>query len=139
MIACNQALYEFWSNFEYEGQLIPAYLPGHVPQNAVFPYFTFEMGQGAFGTTAILNAFIWFQKSMEPSDLSTQMRVSEVLGLVEKAIPEGGRWLTFVGGGVLLRRNGGSFLSYYKPENENDTALPVYGGRVSYTVQFFVK
>lgn len=140
MIATNQALYEFWSSFEYEGQLIPAYLSGHAPDSASFPYFTFESAQGAYGTTAILTAIVWFQTSLEPTDVSTQTRVAEVLGMVENAIPEGGRWLTFAGGGVLLRRNDASFLSYYNPDEEdNDTIQPVYGGRVSYTAQFFVR
>lgn len=144
MNACNQALYEFWSSFLYEGRYIPAYITGHVPVDKEdnFPYWTYEVKQGAYGTTAIATAIVWFQQSLEPTDRSAWSKISDVLGLVEKAIPEGGRWITFVGGAVLLRRNDANFLSSYNPEQEdgeNVTAQPIRGGRVSYTIQFFVK
>lgn len=142
--AYNQALYEFWSSFLHEGQYIPAHISGHVPSDKEnqFPYWTYEVKQGAYGSTAIATAIVWFQQSMEPTQPSAWSHINTIMGMVQNAIPEGGRWLTFVGGAVLLRRNDANFISSYDPEQEdgdNVTAAPIRGGRVSYTIQFFMK
>lgn len=139
--AYNQALYEFWSSFLHEGEPIPVHVSGHVPsdQEDDFPYWTYEVKQGAYGSTAIATAIVWFKHYPEDA---AWVHINNVMGMVQNAIPEGGRWLTFVGGAVLLRRNDANFISSYDPEQEdgdNVTAMPIRGGRVSYTIQFFVR
>lgn len=144
MNAFSQALYEFWSSFLYQGAYIPAYISGHVPEDKAdaYPYWTYEVKQGAYGTTAIATAIVWFQQSAEPTQPSAWAHITDVMNMVQEAIPEGGRWLTFVGGSALLRRNDADFISSYDPkqeDGENLLAQPIRGGRVSYTIQFFIK
>lgn len=49
-----QALYNFWSSFG-----IPAYEENSVPEDANFPYITYEASVGTFDTITILSASIW--------------------------------------------------------------------------------
>lgn len=49
-----EALYNFWSAFG-----IPAYEENSVPQDASFPYITFESTVGDFGNIIPLSASIW--------------------------------------------------------------------------------
>lgn len=142
--AYTQALYEFWSSFLYNGEYLPAYISGHVPPDKEdhFPYWTYEVKHGEFGSTAIVTAFLWFQQSMEPTAPSAWSHIADVMSMVENAIPPAGRWITFAGGGVLLRRNGPNFISSYDPAQDSDGNViesPIRGGRVSYTIQFFMK
>lgn len=143
MTAFNRALYAFWSSFLHDGAFIPAYLSGHVPEDAAFPYITFEVKQGSYASTGILTAFVWAQQAADADADAPQQVIGDVLAKVAEAIPEGGKMLSFPGGAVWLNRNDADFLSAYNPTEEDDvntpTERPVYGGRVSYMAQFFIK
>lgn len=49
-----QALYIFWSSFG-----IPAYEENSVPEDATYPYITFQAAVGGFESIILLNASIW--------------------------------------------------------------------------------
>lgn len=143
MTALNRALYEFWSGFSHDGKYIPAYLAGHVPENADFPFITFYVGQGSYASIGILTAFVWAQQSADADADYPQQIIGDVLRNIAQAIPEGGKMLSFPGGAVWLNRNDADFLSAYNPTEDdalpNPTRLPIYGGRVSVMAQYFVK
>ena len=61
MTGIHQALYAFWSQFSYGGNLIPAYLQGHVPEDAAFPYITFDVASGRAFATSVVTATVWFK------------------------------------------------------------------------------
>lgn len=138
----HKAMFQFWRKFTYDGNPIPAFPTGRVPEGQEFPYLTFEVVEGEYFSTAFPSAFLWCQK---PSDvnMNVQDQRATLMDQVAEAIPQEGVWLTFPGGGVLLRRNGPNWLSYYDPKTEDNvespTGEPIIGGRISYSVQFFVK
>lgn len=136
----HMALLAFWSSFSWGGRPIPAYPAGRVPQDAPFPYFTFEVMEGAFFSVSVPTSFIWCQAPKDGS-YNVQTQRAEILDMVARAIPESGRLLTFEGGSVLLNRNPATFLSYYNPEEEGDespTAEPVIGGRISCEMRTYI-
>lgn len=49
-----EALYDFWSSFG-----LPAYEENNVPEDAVFPYITYESTVGSFEDVVSLSASIW--------------------------------------------------------------------------------
>lgn len=143
MTAINRALTEFWGSFLHNGAYVPAYLVGHVREDATFPFITFTVSQGAYASSGFLTAFVWARQSADAEDDPPQQVVGDVLSQIAQAIPEGGRMLTFPGGAVWLNRNDSDFLTSYNPTEEdsipNTTAYPIYGGRVSVMAQYFVK
>lgn len=133
------ALYELWSGFTLDGEPIPAYKSGHVPDHANFPYFTFTVQEGAFLGRTVQTAFLWIKHD---EGVDADGLRGRILDDVARAIPEGGRMLITPNGGVMLWRNDANFLSTYEPEGEEATAIdgaPVIGGRVSYITQFYEK
>ena len=137
----HKAMYRFWSQFTWDRQPLPAFPTGRVPEGQAFPYITFEVVEGAFLSTAFPTAFLWCQKPADV-DMNVMDQRATLMDQVAQAIPAAGKMLTFPGGGVILRRNGANWLSYYDPKEENKespTGEPIIGGRISYTIQFFVK
>ena len=59
MTGIHQGLYAFWSQFSYGGKPIPAYLQGHVPEDAAFPYITFDVASGRAFATSVVTATVW--------------------------------------------------------------------------------
>ena len=53
-----EAIYNFWSSFG-----IPAYEENSVPEDAFFPYITFESAVGGFDSVIPLTASIWDRTS----------------------------------------------------------------------------
>lgn len=138
----HKALYRFWSQFTWDGAALPAFPTGRVPQGQAFPYITFEVLEGEYFSTAVSPAFLWCQKPAE-SDMNVMDQRATLMDQVAQAIPLEGVWITFPGGGVILRRNGPNWLSYYDPQAEDNVdspaGEPIIGGRISYSIQFFVK
>lgn len=138
----HMALLEFWNSFTWNSKPIPAFPSGRVPKDQAFPYFTFDVQQGAFFSFGIPTAYIWCQMPMDAS-YNAQAQRAQIMDAVAEAIPEGGRMLTFDGGAVWLKRNDANFMSYYDPKEEENvqspTAEPVIGGRISYVIQYFVR
>lgn len=133
---------DFWNGFSWNGQRLPAFPTGRVPDKQPFPYFTFDVQRGSFFSIGFPTAYIWCQ---QPLDLSynAQTQRAEIMDAVAAAIPEGGRMLTFDGGAVWIQRNDANFMSYYDPKEEDNiespTGEPVIGGRISVMTQYFVR
>ena len=128
MTEFHKALMAFWQSF---GD--PVYLSGCVEDQAEFPYFTIEIGEGSLLGQTVLTAHSWHRRSPEESWTRAMTERLHRMDAVQKAIPAGGTMLKFPGGYAILNRNDASFASYVTdPEDPN-----VIGGRVSYEVRFF--
>lgn len=123
MTALHKALYSFWSSFG-----MPAYIAGEVPDDAQFPYVTFEVQEGAaFGQT-YLTAIGWFYDSG-----TVNVQRAAFLDAVKEAIGPGGVKIDSGGAFCILYPNDANFLSYYDdPEDEH-----VLGARVSYLIRYY--
>ena len=136
----HMAFLDFWSQFEWNGQKIPAFPTGRVPENQPFPYITFDVVQGSFFSIAFPSTYIWCQLPMDGS-YNVQTQRAEIMDSIAAAIPEKGVLLRFNNGMVKLERNDASFMEYYDPEDENEdvpTGEPVIGGKISVAVRFYV-
>lgn len=132
MTGITAQLWAFWEQFVLNGTPIPAYQTGAVPEDASFPYITFDAAQGAALDTIPLTAIVWVKYEAENSSAAIAQRMA-VLEAVSKAIPEGGARLDLADGFMILRRGSGDFLSSMTDE-EDPTVL---GGRVGYEVSFY--
>ena len=65
-----QSLHQFWSSFG-----IPAYSAETVPDKAVMPYITYEVGTDSFENSVLMTASLWFHSYSwtEISDLAEQI------------------------------------------------------------------
>ena len=136
----HKALRVFWSQFSYDGNPIPAFPAGRVPENHPFPYFTFEVMQGAFFRTTVPTSFIWCQAPSDGS-FNVQAQRAKIMDQVAAAIPEAGTLIRFKWGAVVLNRNPAEFMRYYDPPDEGEempTAEPVIGGRISCEMKCYV-
>ena len=115
MTEVHQALYNFWAQFSYGGSQIPAYLQGHVPEDASFPYITFDVASGRAFATAVVTATVWCQAS---SGVNVNAQRAAILDSIDRALPEADMRLDFQGGFAMLRRGSGDFHSYITDEDD---------------------
>ena len=115
MTGVHQALYGFWSQFSWGDIAIPAYLEGHVPSGASFPYFTFSVADGRAFATAVVTATVWCRAE---SGVNVNAQRAAILDSVDKALPEADLRLDFPGGFAMLRRGSGDFHSYITDEDD---------------------
>lgn len=132
MTGITAQLWAFWGQFALNGTPIPAYQTGAVPEDAVFPYITFDAAQGAALDVIPLAAIVWVKHEAENSSTAIAQRMA-VLEAVSKAIPEGGTRLDLADGFMVLRRGSGDFLSSLTDEEDPS----VLGGRVGYEVTYY--
>ena len=59
MTELHQAPSHLWAQFTYGGSHIHAYLQGHVPEDAAFPYITFDVAAGRAFATSVVTATVW--------------------------------------------------------------------------------
>ena len=130
MTSYHQALTAFWSKFTSGGNAVTAYLSGHVPDNAPFPYITFDVAKPDAMGAIPLTAFNWHQAE---SGKNVNAERAALLDQIADAIPVQGVRLPFAGGFAVLDRNQANFQSYY--DDPEDPAI--VGGRTSYIVRFF--
>lgn len=121
MTGIYQALYSFWSQFSYGGNTIPAYLQGHVPENAAFPYITFDVAAGRAFATSVVTATVWCRAE---SGVNVNVQRAAILDSIDRALPEGDLRIDIPGGFVVLRRGSGDFHSYM----DDDSNTGVVGG-----------
>ncbi len=125
MKAINIALLRFWSNFG-----VTAYLAGQVPDDATFPYITFDPVAGdAFGTS-ILTAHNWHKVK---DGTSVNEERAALLDAIAEAIPTKGVRLPLERGFIVLRRNADNFQTYY----DDPEAADIKGGRTSYEAYYY--
>lgn len=132
----SDALYQFWSSFTDEGAPIEAYLSGQAPDDALFPYVTFENIQGGCFGRSSTSSFVWIKQW---PGVNVKEKRDAFFEQVKNAIPESGRVLRYDGGIAVLYRQPNEFLrAYDPPENEGDaTEAPVRGGRIGYEIAFY--
>ena len=119
------ALFRFWGQFG-----VAAYLAGQVPDDAAFPYITFDPVAGdAFGTS-ILTAHNW-HKVKDGTSVNDER--AALLDKIAEAIPNKGVRLPLERGFMVLRRNADNFQSYY----DDPEAADIKGGRTSYEVYYY--
>lgn len=126
----HRALYAFWSGFTDGETPIPAYVSGHVPPGAAFPYIVFTVSDGRALSSTTLTATVW---SKGASGVNVNGQCAAILDQIDKAIPEADKPLPIPGGMMLLRRGSGDFHSWtIDPE---DSAI--VGGVTRYEVTFY--
>lgn len=130
MTGVHQALYGFWSQFSYGGAAIPAYLVGHVPDGASFPYFTFDVSDGRAFSTSTLTATAWCQAG---GGVNVNAQRAAILDSVDKALPEADVRLDFPGGFVLIRRGSGDYHNYITDANDKS----IIGGITRYEMTVY--
>lgn len=130
MTEVHQALYGFWSQFAYNNNPIPAYLSGKVPDNAVFPYITFNVQEGDIFSATFLTAQVWVKAG---SGINANAVRATIMDDIRRAIPMQGTRIDHDGGYMTIFRNASTFMSY---EDDQEDAS-VIGGRISYEVHFY--
>ena len=123
MTGVHRALYAFWSQFA------PAYLSGHVPDDASYPYITFSVESTQPIGYTFLVAQDWHKAE---SGVNINAERAEMMDKIAEAIPPDGVKLTAGDGCIVLSRTDG-FQSYY--DDPQDPA--VIGGRTQYRVQYY--
>ena len=131
MTDITSALWRFWSQFEMNDVPIPAYQSGVVPDDAAYPYITFDPAQADAMSTLPLSATLWVRYVNENSAQAIAQRTA-FMGAVRRALPPGGVILRLDVGYMVLRRGSGDFLSTLTDENDRN----VLGGRVGYEIQY---
>lgn len=119
----NKALNAFWNSFG-----VPAYLTGHVPDDAQFPFITFDAASSDAFSTAILTAFDWHKAVSGDNKINER---AELMDDIAEAIPPQGRRIALTHGYIILYRNSADFQTYY----DDQTDKSVIGGRTSYDDQ----
>ena len=113
---------------DFLGQLsLPVHLTGLTPDASHFPYLTCTMGCAPFAGQTLLTATAWFlggNANAERAALCDQ---------AQRLIPEGGTQLTFSGGGCVIHRAGGDFITLLT-DGEDPRVL---GARIRLTVKLY--
>ena len=133
MIDITSALWRFWEQFTLDGAPVPAYQADAVPDDAAYPYITFEAPQGeAFGRLPLV-ARLWCRYELEnnAAAIAQRMAIGEAIA---KAIPPlVGHKLPLSVGFLMLYRGSGDFL--YPMQDAGDKN--VIGLRIGYEVTYY--
>ena len=130
MTSLHQKLFSFWSQFTFDGNPIPAYYAGMVPDNAQFPYITFTVSIGAAFSQGVNTAFCWFRREDGQSPIP---KCATVLDSVANALPPCGILLEMADGYAAIYRNDSDWQTYVQDQEDPD----VFGGRVSYIINYY--
>lgn len=84
------AIYEFWNSFGLE-----AYEENSVPDDAAFPYITYQLVTDSFDYGNIMTASLWYRTSSWLDINAKTEEISQTLGRGGKMIPcdDGAVWL----------------------------------------------
>ena len=124
MTEIHQALLAFWSQFTWGGSPIPAYLEGHVPSNATFPYFTLSVYVPRAFWSSIVTATVWCRAT---SGMNVNTQRAAIMESVGKALPEEDLKIDMPSGFAVLRRGSGDLYSYITDPEDSS----VIGGRIA--------
>lgn len=86
-----EALYSFFSSFG-----IPAYASSAVPEDAVFPWLTYDLSTSAWESGEVsLTVNLWYYTTSEAVPNAKAEEISKAIGLGGKLLPcdEGAIWL----------------------------------------------
>lgn len=129
MTEFHKAWMTFWQSFG-----LPVYLSGCVEDQAEFPYFTIEIGEGSLLGSGLLTVHSWHRRGDTESWTPAMTQRLNLMDKVEQAIPaKEGRMIAYPGGYAIVHRNDANFIAYVTDE----TDPRVIGGRVSCEVRFF--
>ncbi len=122
----HKALQTFWSQFEWDGNLIPAYASGEVPNGAQLPYITYQVAYCNFGEATILSMMFWCNLTKHGNICRAEMldAIASAIGH-KRTIP--------IPGGSIRLYPATPYQSYYDDPTERD----VIGGRTSLQAHFY--
>lgn len=86
------AIYQFWSSFG-----LTAYEENTVPEDASYPYITYELVTDSFGNQVALSASIWMRDS-------SWKLINFITDCISREIGRGGKMLAYDGGALWLKR-----------------------------------
>ena len=86
------AIYQFWNSFG-----LTAYEENTVPDDAVFPYITYQLVTDSFGREIMLTASLWYRSE---SWTAINAKTEEI----SHTISRGGKIIPFDGGAIWLKR-----------------------------------
>ena len=87
-----QTLHNFWSGFK-----LPAYDENTVPDNAPFPYITYEVSNDDFGNSLAQTASLWYRESGWANITAKEQEIADF-------ITRGGRMITYDYGAMWIRK-----------------------------------
>ncbi len=99
------AIYQFWGTF------LTAYEENTVPENASFPYITYQLVTDSFDTDVQMTASIWYRGSSWTQANAKAEEISNYIG-------RGGVFLNCDGGKIWLKR-GTPFSQNMGDESDN--------------------
>ena len=86
------AIYQFWNSFG-----LTAYEENSVPDEATFPYITYQLVTDSFGREIMLTASIWYRSE---SWTAINAKTEEI----SQKISRGGKIISCDGGAIWLKR-----------------------------------
>lgn len=99
------AIYNFWNSF------LTAYEENSVPNDAIFPYITYQLVTDSFDGDVQMTASIWYRGSSWVEANSKTEEISQRIG-------RGGTFLKCDGGKIWIRR-GSPFAQNIGDESDN--------------------
>lgn len=133
MTEITAALWEFWSQFELDGQPVPVYQSGVVPRDAVYPYFTIETPQADAFRQLPLAAMLWCRHdgvNTAPA-LAQRMAIGDAVARV--IAPVVGVRVNLPHGLLMVYRGSGDFLAPLTDEDDPQ----VIGLRIGYETTYY--
>ena len=100
------AIYQFWNGFG-----LTAYEENTVPDDAAFPYITYQLVTDSFGSEIPLTASIWYRSE---SWAGINAKTEEI----SQTISRGGKIISCDGGAIWLKR-GQPFAQNMGDESDN--------------------
>ena len=85
------AIYGFWETF------LTAYEENTVPEDAEFPYITYQFVEDSLGNDVAMTASLWYRTS-------SWVNVNKMTDLISKHIGRGGVFLPCDGGKIWIKR-----------------------------------
>jgi hypothetical protein len=85
------AIYQFWGTF------LTAYEENTVPEDATFPYITYQFVEGSLGNDVQMTASVWYRGSTWVGANAKAQEISDAIG-------QGGKILSCDGGKIWLKR-----------------------------------
>lgn len=99
------AIYNFWNQF------LTAYEENTVPEDAKFPYITYQLSTSDFGNDVALTASLWYRSS---SWVEINVKTDEI----SEKIGRGGCFINCKGGSIWIKR-GTPFAQNMGDESDN--------------------
>ena len=100
------AIYQFWNSFG-----LTAYEENTVPDDAAFPYITYQLVTDSFGREATSTASIWYRSEGWTDINAKKEEISQTIGRGGKVVP--------CDGGAIWLKRGQPFAQSMGDESDN--------------------